>query len=117
VTSRWLEDREKLCTHAGWHPVERDEDASLVLELPAVEAGDDDLAGRGEDRATGPSWEFVAVGPGVAEFWVPFLQALHAVDPDTAVSIAHEDQESGQVEGLRLAAESLLAAAAKADVT
>ena len=65
-----------------------------------------------------PAWEFVAVGRGhgVDDFWVPFLQALHAVDPDIAVNIEHEDQAFDQVEGLRLAAENLLAAAAKAGV-
>ena len=65
-----------------------------------------------------PAWEFVAVGRGhaVADFWVPFLRALHAVDPDMAVNIEHEDQAFGQVEGLRLAAENLLAAAGEAGV-
>ena len=65
-----------------------------------------------------PSWEFVAVGRGhgVEEFWVPFLRALHAVDPDMAVNIEHEDQEFDQVEGLRMAAENLLAAARTAGV-
>jgi sugar phosphate isomerase/epimerase len=63
-----------------------------------------------------PSWQFVAVGRGhgVAEFWVPFLQALHAVDPDMAVNIEHEDAELDQIEGLRLAAENLIAAGRKA---
>ncbi|GAA3952979.1 hypothetical protein [Actinoplanes auranticolor] len=50
------------------------------------------------------------------EFWVPFLRALSAVDADMAVNIEHEDQEFGQVEGLRLAAENLLDAAARAGV-
>jgi sugar phosphate isomerase/epimerase len=65
-----------------------------------------------------PSWEFVAVGRGhgVEDFWVPFLQALHAIDPDMAVNIEHEDQEFDQVEGLRMAAENLLAAARTAGV-
>ncbi|WP_433717525.1 sugar phosphate isomerase/epimerase family protein [Actinoplanes sp. CA-051413] len=65
-----------------------------------------------------PSWEFVAVGRGhgVEEFWVPFLRALSAVDPDMAVNIEHEDQAFDQVEGLRLAAENLLAAASQAGV-
>ncbi|MCA2214045.1 sugar phosphate isomerase/epimerase family protein [Jidongwangia harbinensis] len=65
-----------------------------------------------------PAWEFVAVGRGhgVADFWVPFLRALHAVDPEMAVNIEHEDQEFGQVEGLRMAAENLLAAARRAGV-
>ncbi|MFI5493821.1 sugar phosphate isomerase/epimerase family protein [Actinoplanes sp. NPDC051859] len=63
-----------------------------------------------------PSWEFVAVGRGhsVDDFWVPFLRALHAVDPEIAVNIEHEDQEFDQIEGLRLAAENLLQAATKA---
>jgi sugar phosphate isomerase/epimerase len=65
-----------------------------------------------------PAWEFVAVGRGhgVEDFWVPFLRALSAVDPDMAVNIEHEDQAFGQVEGLRLAAENLLAAASQAGV-
>jgi sugar phosphate isomerase/epimerase len=65
-----------------------------------------------------PSWEFVAVGRGhgVEDFWVPFLRALHAVDPEMAVNIEHEDQEFDQVEGLRMAAENLLAAARTAGV-
>jgi sugar phosphate isomerase/epimerase len=65
-----------------------------------------------------PSWEFVAVGRGhgVADFWVPFLRALHAVDAEMAVNIEHEDQEFGQVEGLRMAAENLVAAARQAGV-
>ena len=65
-----------------------------------------------------PSWQFVAVGRGhgVYEFWVPFLQALHDVDPDMAVNIEHEDTELDQIEGLRSAAENLIAAARKAGV-
>jgi sugar phosphate isomerase/epimerase len=65
-----------------------------------------------------PAWEFVAVGRGhtVEDFWVPFLRALHAIDPDMAVNIEHEDQEFDQVEGLRMAAENLLAAARTAGV-
>lgn len=63
------------------------------------------------------SWEFVAVGRGHGqEFWVPFLQALRAVDPDIAVNIEHEDAEFDQVEGLRLAAENLKAAAVAAGI-
>jgi len=64
-----------------------------------------------------PSWEFVAVGRGHdQEWWARFLQALAAVDPDMAVNIEHEDAEFDQVEGLRLAAQNLLAAAAAAGV-
>jgi sugar phosphate isomerase/epimerase len=58
------------------------------------------------------SWQFVAVGRGHGqEFWVPFLQALQAIDPGIAVNIEHEDAELDQLEGLRLAAENLTAAA------
>jgi sugar phosphate isomerase/epimerase len=63
------------------------------------------------------SWEFVAVGRGHSqEFWVRFLQALNAVDPNTAVNIEHEDAELDQVEGLRLAAENLKAAGMAAGI-
>src|SRR3954451_16175089 len=64
-----------------------------------------------------PSWQFVAVGRGHGEeFWAPFLRALHAVDPGMAVNIEHEDTELDQIEGLRQAAENLLAAARTAGV-
>jgi sugar phosphate isomerase/epimerase len=63
------------------------------------------------------SWQFVAVGRGHdQDFWARFLQALHAVDPEMAVNIEHEDTELDQIEGLRLAAENLKAAAASAGV-
>jgi sugar phosphate isomerase/epimerase len=63
------------------------------------------------------AWEFVAVGRGHdVGFWARFLRALHAVDPDIAVNIEHEDRAFDQVEGLRRAAETLTTAAAKADV-
>jgi sugar phosphate isomerase/epimerase len=52
----------------------------------------------------------------VAEFWVPFLQALADVDPDMAVNIEHEDTELDQIGGLRLAAENLIAAGQKAGI-
>jgi sugar phosphate isomerase/epimerase len=58
------------------------------------------------------SWDFVAVGRGHdVDFWTRFLTALQKVDPDMAVNIEHEDQELGQIEGLRTAARTLLAAA------
>ena len=64
-----------------------------------------------------PSWQFVAVGRGHGdEFWVPFLRALHDVDADMAVNIEHEDTELDQIEGLRLAAENLIAAKTEAGV-
>jgi sugar phosphate isomerase/epimerase len=60
-----------------------------------------------------PSWQFVAVGRGHDQrFWAAFLGALAEVDPGMAVNIEHEDAELGQIEGLRLAAENLKAAAA-----
>jgi sugar phosphate isomerase/epimerase len=63
------------------------------------------------------SWQFVAVGRGHdQEFWVRFLRALAAVDPGIAVNIEHEDAELGQLEGLRLAASHLTAAAAAAGI-
>ncbi len=63
------------------------------------------------------SWDFVAVGRGHdQDFWARFLGALAAVDPDMAVNIEHEDTELDQIEGLRLAAENLKAAAAAAGV-
>jgi sugar phosphate isomerase/epimerase len=66
---------------------------------------------------TDSSWDFVAVGRGHdQDFWAGFLTALAAVDPEMAVNIEHEDQELDQIEGLRLAAENLKAAAATAGV-
>jgi sugar phosphate isomerase/epimerase len=63
------------------------------------------------------AWQFVAVGRGHGEdFWVPFLRALHAVDPDMAVNIEHEDTELDQIEGLRQAARNLIAAGEKANI-
>jgi sugar phosphate isomerase/epimerase len=60
------------------------------------------------------SWDFVAVGRGHdVAFWGEFLQALGRIDPDMAVNIEHEDQELDQMEGLRYAAETLRAAAAR----
>lgn len=57
------------------------------------------------------SWDFVAVGRGHdVDFWARFLAALGRVDPDMAVNIEHEDTELGQLEGLRVAAETLLTA-------
>ncbi len=63
------------------------------------------------------SWEFVAVGRGHdQDFWARFLRALSAVDPDIAVNIEHEDAGLDQIEGLRLAADNLKAAAAQTGV-
>jgi sugar phosphate isomerase/epimerase len=63
------------------------------------------------------SWDFVAVGRGHDQkFWAGFLRALAAVDPDMAVNIEHEDTELDQLEGLRQAAENLIAAKTTAGV-
>ncbi len=60
------------------------------------------------------SWDFVSVGRGHdVPWWRRFLVALAAVDPDMAVNIEHEDQELGQLEGLRAAAATLLEAHAE----
>ena len=60
------------------------------------------------------AWDFVAVGRGHdVAWWRSFLQALQRVDPDMAVMIEHEDQELDQLDGLRSAAEVLLAAAGR----
>jgi sugar phosphate isomerase/epimerase len=57
------------------------------------------------------SWDFVAVGRGHdVQWWGGFLAALREIDPDMAVSIEHEDQELGQLEGLQYAAQTLLEA-------
>jgi sugar phosphate isomerase/epimerase len=63
---------------------------------------------------TDPSWDFVAVGRGHdLAWWSGFLTALESIDPDMAVNIEHEDQELDQLQGLRSAAETLLAAAGR----
>jgi sugar phosphate isomerase/epimerase len=58
---------------------------------------------------TNSSWDFVAVGRGHdVEWWTAFLRALRDIDPDMPVNIEHEDRELDNVEGLRLAASTLL---------
>jgi sugar phosphate isomerase/epimerase len=60
---------------------------------------------------TSSSWDFVAVGRGHdVAFWGGFLAALEKIDPDMAVNIEHEDQELDRLDGLRFAAQVLLAA-------
>jgi sugar phosphate isomerase/epimerase len=62
-------------------------------------------------RPTDSSWDFVAVGRGHdVDFWARFINALERVDPDIALNIEHEDRELDQLEGLRYAADTLLAA-------
>jgi sugar phosphate isomerase/epimerase len=58
------------------------------------------------------AWDFVALGRGHDQaFWNRFVSALHAVDPDMAVHIEHEDTSLGRIEGLQVAAEVLRTAA------
>jgi len=60
-----------------------------------------------------PAWRFVAVGTGHdVAWWTGFLRALAEIDPDMAVNIEHEDAALSRLDGLRLAAENLRAAAA-----
>lgn len=86
-----------------------------------IPAEDDPLPVGGRYTVTkwpaNPTWEFVALGQGHNNaYWTRFLQALHAVDPDIAVNIEHEDQHFDRVEGLRLAADNLKAAYAAAGI-
>ncbi|TLP80011.1 sugar phosphate isomerase/epimerase family protein [Nesterenkonia sphaerica] len=63
------------------------------------------------------AWDFVALGRGHgADYWARFLTALHAVDPDIACHIEHEDTSLGAVEGVQQAAVVLLEAADLADI-
>jgi sugar phosphate isomerase/epimerase len=64
-----------------------------------------------------PAWRFVAVGVGHdVAYWTEFLTALAEIDPNIAVNIEHEDADYSRDEGLRLAAENLVAAAKAAGV-
>jgi sugar phosphate isomerase/epimerase len=61
-----------------------------------------------------PGWRFVAVGVGHdVQYWAQFLQALESVDPDMAVNIEHEDASFDRLEGLGVAAKTLLEAAGR----
>jgi sugar phosphate isomerase/epimerase len=65
-----------------------------------------------------PGWSFVAVGRGHdVDFWARFLDALEKHTPVRAVNIEHEDASFGQIDGLRFAAQNLVAAAHLAGVT
>lgn len=58
------------------------------------------------------SYEFVAIGRGHdLQFWGQWLSALHAINPDMAVNIEHEDVSLGRTEGLTLSADNLRKAA------
>ena len=59
-----------------------------------------------------PAWRFVAFGLGHGTgYWTRFLAEIARIDPDMNVNIEHEDAEYGNVEGLRISASNLLAAA------
>ncbi|GAB79306.1 Sugar phosphate isomerase/epimerase [Austwickia chelonae] len=61
-----------------------------------------------------PAWRFVAVGLGHDQaWWVEVLTALAEVDPGMTINIEHEDSALGQLDGLRQAASTLLAAEAE----
>jgi sugar phosphate isomerase/epimerase len=78
--------------------------------LPAPHLGRHTMSRRPQNS----SWDLVAVGRGHdVQFWAGFLTALEKVDPDMAVNIEHENQELDQLEGLRYAAKTLLAAAGR----
>lgn len=58
------------------------------------------------------AWDLVALGQGHdVDFWTRFVQALRAVDPEMTINIEHEDTSSGPLEGPRVAADVLTAAA------
>lgn len=57
------------------------------------------------------AWDFVALGKGHdLRYWTEFLRALHEIDPEMLVNIEHEDVSLGRVEGVRIAADVLVAA-------
>lgn len=57
------------------------------------------------------AWDFVALGKGHdVDYWTEFLRALHGIDPNMLVNIEHEDTELGRVEGVKVAADVLIAA-------
>jgi len=59
-----------------------------------------------------PAWRFVAIGEGHdVAWWTQFLKEIAAVNPAMNISIEHEDAAYSQLDGLKLAAERLLAAA------
>lgn len=61
-----------------------------------------------------PSWDFVAVGVGNdVDFWTRFVQTVRAIDPEIPINIEHEDQSMSTIDGLALAARTLLIAASR----
>lgn len=58
-----------------------------------------------------PAWRFVAIGQGHdVEWWAQFLRECAAINPKMNVNIEHEDAAFSQLEGLELAANTLIAA-------
>lgn len=73
----------------------------------------------GDDYVNEPAapsaWDFVALGKGhPTEYWADFLRALNEVDPNMWINIEHEDEELGAVEGLKMSADVLIEANARA---
>ena len=98
--------------HARLHGVLDERFRRLRPDEDRVNIGGDEWVNEWpEDSA----WDFVAVGRGHdAEYWARFLAACHAVDPGMAVNIEHEDTSLGRIEGLQVAASTLLDAKARA---
>ncbi|WIK64127.1 sugar phosphate isomerase/epimerase family protein [Gleimia hominis] len=65
-----------------------------------------------------PAWRFVALGLGRnhagvehnVDWWAAFLREIAAINPDMNVNIEHEDKAYGPLEGLKIGADTLLAA-------
>jgi sugar phosphate isomerase/epimerase len=96
--------------HASIYGVLDERFRRLSSEEDRVNLGGDEWANKWpEDSA----WDFVALGRGHdVGFWTRFVDALREVDPEMAVNIEHEDTSLGRIEGLKVAADVLLQAAA-----
>lgn len=58
-----------------------------------------------------PAWRFVAIGEGHdVPWWSAFLRAIQKINPNMNINIEHEDAALGQLEGIQLGAEKLIAA-------
>ena len=57
------------------------------------------------------AWRFVAIGNGHdVDWWTQFLAAIKAVNPDMNINIEHEDGSMDQLQGIKYAADNLIAA-------
>lgn len=64
-----------------------------------------------------PAWRFTYVGSGHSEeWWTEFLTECAKINPNMNIAIEHEDENYSKEEGLRLGAETLIAAAAKVQI-